>query len=443
MRFLHVSLLVLLSCGGASATAVPAPGAAPAPPIARPASEPGGWSCIGDPPDVAAGWKLEMAAVPLRPGSLEEAMRAAQDKLRTKLCVNAERDPVAADACLFLASKLEPWKTGRNERETCASAVIKRQYIDEWQALASDLVGFDAKLAASAKVLLQAVPSKTPRIALAAVYDDGGSNPKKNQLPGGLRADWLASRFRAQFANGVVAVPKGWADGQPAPADVDLVVVGRMFKPSTVTIPTIDVSWTAYLRDGRVIETSSGSFPESAAPLAPAATPPAIPTTAGLFVSMDSDHAGSICAGETTQIWVKSSEEAHVRVFDLYGKDGAMLVFPPSATRSDVIPAGRTQPIGDEGGFEVVPLPGYEDERYLVIASPTVAGLGRFAAAKSTCRVTDADAAALHRGDLPPGVKVAVTGYRVLTGKGCPKPPSPEHANLAKLAIARLPACAR
>ncbi len=471
-----VGLLWLASgatgCGGEAAPASPGPVAPKIAATTAPETGPSrttpssGWNCLGDPPDIAPGWRTEIAAVPSASGNpLEQAMRTAQDKLRAKICVNAEKDPAAGDACAFLASKIEPWKTGNNEREICASAVIKAAYIDEWRTLATDLDGFDKRLAASAKDLLVAATSakaatakptsksapastgttRAPRIAVVAVYDDN-SERKQNQLPGGLRADWLAARFRVAFAplGGLALPPKGWVDGDSPPEGYDMVVVGHMFKRTTVSLPTVDVSWTGTTADGRQIETSSGTFPEAAAPPPPASTPPAIPATPGLHLTMDSDHAGSICAGETTQLWLKSSEQLHVRVFDLYGRDGAMLVFPPARTHSDVVPAGRTIPLGDPKGFEAVPAPGSEQERYVVIAAPTPAGLGRFASLNGYCRLSPDEGAKLHRGEsIPPGAKVAVTGYRLLTGRSCPRAPSAEHLKAANAAIEQLPICPR
>ncbi|MBX3206688.1 MAG: hypothetical protein KF764_16585 [Labilithrix sp.] len=330
---------------------------------------------------------------------------------------------------------------------------MKRQHIEEWTRLASDLAAFDSKLVADAAQFIQASASRAgrrpiagpARIALAAVYDDHDVGPSRNQLAGGRRADWLASRFKTGFTSigGVLPRPKAWAAPEPAPDGFDLVVVGRLFKRGGVQMPRVDVSWTGYAPDGRQLEISSGSFPEAAAPRPPPTPPPALPTSEGLFLSMDSDHHGSICAGETTQLWLKTTETLHVRVFDLYGTDGAILLFPTQG-RSDVVSAGKTIPLGDESGFEAFPLPGMEDERYLVIASPTPAGLGRFAAVKETCRLAPAEGDALHRGaNLPPGARTAVTGYRVLTGGSCPRPPSAERQKAALSALARVPICPR
>ena len=465
--------LGLAACGSGEGPTPTSPSASPAPtPSATPASpttrasaavaapvvaasgepSPSGWSCLGDPPDVAPGWRTEVAAVASStPGALEKAMQGAQDKLRARVCVNADRDRAMSDACAFLASKIEPWKTGTNGKDTCASAVLKRQYVEEWERVVKDLDAFDRRLEASAKVLSEAAtkarsakskgPGGAPRVALVAVYDDNDVDPKQNQLPGGRRADWLGSRLKARFSGGLVAAPKAWAQGQPLPADIDQVVVGRMWKRGAGDIPQVEVAWTGYGSDGREVVTSSGTFPEAAAPPPPKSVPPAVPTTDGLWLSMDSDHAGSICAGETTQLWLKSAEPLHVRVFDLWGTEGALLIFPEGG-KSGLVAAGKTIPLGDEKGFEAVPLPGIEEERYLVVGAPTVAGLGKLAGLTSSCRLSPGDAARLHRGEgLPPGAKVAVTGYRLLSGSSCPKAPTPEHLEAMSKAIQRQPVC--
>lgn len=405
------------------------------------------WKCVGDPPEIAAGWRTEIAFVPAQSTNpFEMAMRGAQDKLRTKICVNQDTDRAAADACSFLASKIEPWKTGQNERDVCASAVIKGESIREWSALTTDLQAFDMKLAEAAKRFVGAASSKRLHVALAAVYDDSGVDANQNQLPGGRRADWLAARFRSVLSSTatIEAPPKGWSTEVKARPPLDIVVVGRMWKHTGVGVPMVDVSWSGYFADGHQLESPSGSFPEAAAPSPPATTPPPIPVTPGLYISMDSDHAGSICAGETTQLWLKSNEELFVRVFDLWGKDGAMLVYPPDPATPGKIPANQTIPLGDAKGFEAIPVAGSEEERYVAIGSPTLAGLGRFAAARGYCRLPANEAASLARKEsYPPGAKIAVTGYRLLSGKTCPAAPSAAHLKAAERALERLPSCPR
>ena len=444
------SSAVPTATGTTSASVVPSTNAS-APSVQDSRSSTTGWDCVGDPPEIAAGWRTEIAVVQAGAvNPLELAMRGAQDKLRAKLCVNAEKDRAAADTCSFLASKIEPWKTGQSSREVCASAVVQGRYIDEWNRLANDLGAFDKSLGDAAKRFTDSVrlsKAKTlARVALAAVYDDNGTDPKQNQLPGGRRADWLAARFRAAFPvqATIVVPPRAWSIDQGAPPGFDVVVVGRMWRRIGVSVPTVEVSWTGAYTDGHLVESPGGAFPEAAAPSPPATTPPPIPVTPGLYLTMDSDHAGSICAGETTQLWLKSSEELYVRVFDLWGKDGAMLIFPSDPNTSGRVQAKQTLALGNAKGFEAIPAAGSEEERYLVIGAPTLAGLGRFAAAKGYCRLGPSDAAALIRSDsYPPGARIATTGYRLLTGSTCPAPPSAAHLAAAEKALALLPTCAR
>ncbi|HKO94397.1 MAG TPA: hypothetical protein VJU61_24755 [Polyangiaceae bacterium] len=403
-----------------------------------------GWSCLGEPPDIAAGWHTEVAAVAsTTPDALEKAMQAAQAKLRAKVCTSGDR--AVQDACAFLAAKIEPWTTGRSAHEVCASAVIKSQHIETWKSVATNLEGFDARLARSARLFIDTARNANqggPRIALAAVYDDDDA-PGRNQLPGGRRADWLASRFGSFFATegGLRTTPKAWIPGE-VPDGYDLIITGRMYRKPAIDVAEVEVTWTGVTPDGRRFESPSGAFPETAAPSPPAAAPPPIATTEGLYLTMDSDHAGSICPGERTQVWLKSDEALHVRVFDLYGDNEAMLIFPPDAETSDLVPSKRTIPLGDEKGFEAVRTPGSDAERYLVIAAPTLAGLGRFAATQHYCRLPRDLAQQLHRGEgLPPGARVAATGYRMTSGASCPPAPSPEYERAALSAIARLPSC--
>jgi hypothetical protein len=138
-------------------------------------------------------------------------------------------------------------------------------------------------------------------------------------------------------------------------------------------------------------------------------------------VAIDSQRAGSLCAGERTQLWLKSDRRAHVRVFDLYGDGEALSVYPIDPKQSGVVDAGSTTAMS-ELGFDAVPVPGSSAERFLVISADDERGLGPFAAVHGECRVPRAVAQALHRGEgVPKGARTAVTGYRLLDGPECPR----------------------
>jgi hypothetical protein len=136
---------------------------------------------------------------------------------------------------------------------------------------------------------------------------------------------------------------------------------------------------------------------------------------------MESSHGGSLCAGERTQLWLYSESAAPVRVFDLYGAGDALAMFPNESNPKGHVEAGREIPLGGPGGFEAVPVAGSSAERYLVVAASTELGLGRLAKAHGQCRIPPDVARELFVGKgLPPGAKVAVTGYRILSGATCP-----------------------
>jgi hypothetical protein len=126
----------------------------------------------------------------------------------------------------------------------------------------------------------------------------------------------------------------------------------------------------------------------------------------GLSIRVDAKAGGTLCAGERFQVSVTSSRGGDIRVFNLFGKDQALLIFPNEERTSGRIEPGQTIPIGGKLGFEATPFPGFDGERYLVIAADSEAGLGVWGRASGTCRVAPASAAALHAAQgLPNGTE--------------------------------------
>ena len=121
-------------------------------------------------------------------------------------------------------------------------------------------------------------------------------------------------------------------------------------------------------------------------------------------------------------------------MFNLFGKDQALLIFPNEERTSGRIEPGQTIPIGGKLGFEATPFPGFDGERYLVIAADSEAGLGVWGRSSGTCRVAPASAAALHSMQRkgfptgfvtwkPPGTRfhrgTADEGHRLTVAGGC------------------------
>ncbi len=129
-----------------------------------------------------------------------------------------------------------------------------------------------------------------------------------------------------------------------------------------------------------------------------------------------------------------------MRVFDLYGAGEALLTYPTDEQPSARIEAGQSIPLGGRLGFEATPAPGSESERFLVVAASTERGLGRFAGAKGECRVPSNLAHQLSAGQgIPPGAKIATTGYRIVTGPSCPSLTGPREG--AANVVAAMPFC--
>jgi hypothetical protein len=415
------------SATAATATAAPAP--AP-PPASAPTAAAAGdaWTCGGDlvPP---TGWQQETAfADNATPNARETASKNASDALRDRLCQHA-------GSCDFLAAHIRTWRTGSNAKETCAMAVISSSDLDEWRKLGLTLSTLDDRLASAAAELLKPLARSAHKaVAIDRIVDAG--------VPGGQRAEWLRTRMEHALQSGatLTAVPTGWA-GDGVPPGIDLVVQAEVFSRSENGIASLEVEWIAIPRSGGRVRSTPVTFPESAAPHAPASPPPpTLPESEGVSLRLDSGRGGSLCAGERTQLWLESDAAASVRVFDLFGDGDAILMFPNEDQPNASVGPRQTVALGGKLGFEAVPAPGSEYERFLVVAAPNDRALGPFAKLRGTCRVPAAVARDLHRGvGLPTGAKSAWTGYRIVTGASCPPPP--ENRTGTAQSLASLPEC--
>jgi hypothetical protein len=412
------------------AACAPPPAAAPSASPASPASAAVAtdeWRCGGDlvPP---TGWQQDTAFVDSTTGNARDrAATEAAAKLGKRLCTEA-----GGTGCDFLTARIKPWKTGTNGKDVCAMAVIKAEELTEWRNLAATVATLDDRLAAAAGELLHGVAAGG-RVAIDQVVDMG--------VPGGARADWLRARMDRLLAKQatVVDVPKRWA-GDGVPAGVDVVVRANLVSRMEMGVATVESTWSARFRDGHHVASAPVTFPEQAGPRPPTEAQPTLPSSAGLSVRLDSDHGGSLCAGERTQIWLRSDAAAFVRVFDLYGAGEALVTYPTDDMPNAHVEAGQSIPLGGRLGFEATPAPGSESERFLVIAASTERELGRFSGAKGECRVPSDLAHQLSAGQgVPPGVKVATTGYRIITGPSCPAATGPREG--AADAIASIPLC--
>jgi hypothetical protein len=386
------------------------------------------WACGGElvPP---IGWEQQTSFEEVSTANARDvAMRKAMAALTRRLCAGASD-------CDFLNAHVAPWKTGTNGREMCAMAVVKKEHLDEWRTRATTLSSLDEGLDRAAKELAEVAGSR-PRVGLAEVVDMG--------IPGGSRAEWLRSRMARALQRHaeIVDVPKGWS-GSRAPQGFALVVRGSVVARSDRGIAMLEVVWDGVKPTASRVVATPVAFPESASPHAPVPPAPTLPREEGISVRLDSSRGGSLCAGERTQLWLESDRAVAVAVVNLYGTDGGLLTFPNEDVPSSLVPAAKTIALGGPQGFEAVPVPGSEEERFLVIAAPNEAALGAFRGKKGPCRVAPEKVREWSRGKgLPPGVRTASTGYRIVQDASCPAPPQSGQREGVVQAIASLPICA-
>ena len=378
------------------------------------------------------GYDHEVAQEPATtPNAQQVAMNRAVEQLVDKHC----RD---TGACAALRAMIKRWQTGRLSGTTCAMAVVDEKDLAGWKRNTGSLEGFDSELRKAARSLTEnALSGKAPRVAVGAIEDDG--------MRGGSRATWLQGRMKAALARSsvqIVDIPAGW-NGRRTPRGVDIVLTAKTLRIAEGRYRRIEVQWSARLcRPERQCATRSAvaSFPEDAGPREKEQRK--LPAGAGVVsLHVESKRGGSLCLGERTQIWLHSKESLFVRVFDLYADGKALLIFPNELQPEDRVKAGDTIPLGGKHGFEAEPYPGYDQDRFLVVAARTREGLGSYAQYTKTCRVPPQEAKRLHQGKLPDGTLWNWTDFRLIDTKACSAPPTPGTRAGVAMQLQELPRC--
>ena len=382
------------------------------------------WSCTGDlvPP---TGWQQETAfRDAASPNARQGAADDASNKLRERLCAGHE-------ACDFLRSRIRGWRTGSNGPVVCAMAVVSTEDLEAWKQAETTTQKLDDSLDTAAKELLAGRPGRT--VAIDSIRDMG--------VPGGGRAEWLKARMERQLQKYAVVVtaPRGWA-GDGVPPGIDVVVSAVLAERTESQVPVVEGNWFAVSLQGR-----RGAppvlFPRAAAPPFLGAVVEAVRDTPGLLLRLDSSRAGGLCAGERSQLWLRSEVAVHARVVNLFGDGEGILEFPNDLQPNDLISSGQTVALGGDLGFEAVPAAGSEYEAFLVLAAANARDLGPFKEAKGSCRLPRDLARQLQHGvGFPPGVMHASSGYRLSTGPECARIPPPNRQGVAA-AVAALPEC--
>jgi hypothetical protein len=399
----------------------------------RPPSDPSAWTCDGalTPP---IGYQQETAFIPeSNPLATQRAADRAREALLARLCDSRP--------CDGLSENLIIHKTGAGSGQVCAMVVVKNDRFEAWKQK-QDLGPFDEALLRAAQEITKGV--KAPLVSIDKILDAGAA--------GGARASWLEARMKAALlrAGGrYVEVPDGW-DGQGMPAGVDILIRAETAERVERGDRVVDINWEAYTRAPkqgvRELRTSERvSFLAVAAPEMRSPVQALPPSDAKLSVRVESHKAGGLCPGELTSVKLFSADTLHVRVFNLYGQDSAILVYPPTREASDVVTANRVISLnGSEDRFMVVPTPTSQVERFLVVAAKDPKDLGDFAKMRGYCKLSPGKARMLHKGQgLPASARAASDGFRLLPATECQDvPPPPAQAvEEAQQVLASLPEC--
>ncbi len=408
----RLALALALTACGAPPKPAPEAAAPPAPPPADPAA----WTCAGHlvPP---TGYLQETRFGD--PGAVDRVGREAMQALRAKVC-GADCGPLEASFSL--------WKTGEGGGRACAMAVVKQAAVEAWRAEALSTEALDLALARAARAVARDLP-KGARGQVGRI-DDAGA-------PGGTRVRWLMPRLLRALQEAGVAMtdpPAGW-DGRSVPAGWTIVVSGTLTPRSERGLPVLELAIEGRVREGGGVVVRAGEpvvFPAAVAPYVDAAFPAGPPSDPGLRIAVQGAAGGGLCGGQRTHVTLQSDAPADVRVFDLYGDGEALLL------HAGPVPAGTPVPLGDPAGFEALPVPGHDAERFLVVAGD----FGALGKAAAPCRVPSGLARSLHRFEgLPAGARVAHDGFRIYDGPPCAPLPEARRAEIARQ-LREVPPCA-
>jgi hypothetical protein len=330
------------------------------------------------------------------------------------------------------------WQQGRLGDQTCVMVTVQKAVVKRHLRRATGTAWLDATARDAAERLNRRVwVGRKPgdKVSLSL-----GDIAESDAFIGGDRADFLANRLRLAFdAAGFLIVT--------AKAKPDVVLDGKLIDRSEEGIPVVEVVLTARLGK-QVIPVEPVICAAEAIPGGAPASAPG--RRAGLFadpsvdLSLRTGPGGRLCEGEQTQVTLTTTQDLHVRVFDLYGQGDALVMFPNEQVPSGFVKAGQPVALGGESDFDVIFTPGATSERYLVVAATTESGLGEFASlGGETCRIGGPLLRMLYDGtrvDFPPGAVLRELGFRVVR-EGCRSPPTDAQRRELQALLAEVPIC--
>ena len=384
------------------------------------------WTCQGVHLPPGAEYDYEVAYTPDGPGAEERATEKARAKLAERLCGGSA-------ACEPFRAEIKSWKTGRGSGRVCAMVTIRKAVAHRLRRELGTTEPLDAGLLDGARRLAQKLASRKgrpPAVRVGAIDDRG--------LRGGQRADWIASRMEAALGRAGLALSR-------KASKAGVVVTARLIEREEEGVPILDVAWEAVARGVKLplppVSCALRAVPGGASAVLGGRQ--ALYTDPGLTLEVETGRAGRLCEGDRTQITLRADTDVHVRVFDLYGASGALLIFPNEQVPSDRVRAGVPVALGGASAFDVILSPGTDQERYLGVAATRPEELGALGRLRGTCRADAELAAALRdgpRSGLPAAARLAEMGFRVVR-KGCRALPSAQTRQRLEEELRKVPIC--
>ncbi|MBL8784787.1 MAG: hypothetical protein JNJ59_07815 [Deltaproteobacteria bacterium] len=369
------------------------------------------------------------------------AYQVARDELQRRLC--GERLD-----CGGLMAEVKRWTAGRSSGRVCVMATVLKSKVREWVARTASIEPLEAGLLDRARDLMKRllernVRANPPRAVIGTIEDLG--------LAGGPRAVWFADRIqwalsRAGFK--LVGLEVGF-DGKKKPAgEYEVLVTGRLYERREGQGEILEAALVGNLR---ALRETLPLEPVGCGLDALRATKVGSPVTSGrellsdpdLVFTIDTGSGGQLCEGDKTQIYLTVGRPMHVRVFDLYSPKDGLAIFPNEQVPSGLVPAGVPLPLGGDSPFDVLLVPGSNEERFIVVAAEREDDLGPFKDLRGTCALTKDLVTRLVSGGaaaFPARAKVAETGFRVVR-EGCTPPPSAADRKKLQSDLLALPLC--
>ncbi len=366
------------------------------------------------------------------PSPKDAALRDARRKLLKRVCRGG------GARCQPFRRHIMEWQTGESGDQVCAMATIRKDIVKQ-------IIGghsarkFQNGLNAEAKRLLEQVPGKRRKplkVSVDLVQDA--------KLGGGHRAQWVAERVGRALASAGAAIVAAKPGAKRAPrADARATV--QLYAREEGDMQVIEVTWALIAgRPARHFYAQPVDCPASVMPAPPSRRAGARAMTytdPGLDVRIESPGRGWVCEGDRIRVQLTTDADLHVRVFNLVGDKLALQVFPNELQTDGRVRKDTPVFLGADAGFDIMLLPGADQERFLVIAAPTEDALPPLPTGAQQCLANPTLTKRLFAANLrAPGVRLTEVGFRV-GGTSCTQTIDPALKAELKAQLEQLPAC--